>query len=222
VEGKLPARSAKQDPRSKTEAESTVVAIGFRSKTGRAIAVVLTGPRDAPEVVLRQDVVLSDPELPVSLQPYHSVMDVPWEDADRKLKRVLRAIQRVSFGEVSGIVADLRTSGASIRGVGIVGGSAHDPARIGNPHVRAHAAEGQLFRRVLEEGAAAVGLPWVSFAEAELNGAAADLLGRSAAILATQLTAMGRMGIRPWRADEKAAALAAWIVLARGTIRAGQ
>ena len=200
-----------------TKAGNSTVAIGFRAKTGRAIAVVLQGSENAPEVLRRQDVVLSDPKVAESAAPYHAAMEVPWASTAERLRGVLQAIQRVSSRGVAEIAADLRASGAEIRGIGIVGGSAQDPARIGNPHVRAHAAEGQLFRRVLEVGAADAGLTWISFPEAELNDAAAKHLHLSPAALKARLTAMGRAGVRPWRAEEKAAALVAWIVLVRPT-----
>jgi hypothetical protein len=50
--------------------------------------------------------------------------------------------------------------------IGIVVGSIIDPATIANPHIRAHAQEGQLFRTVVETAAKKLGiasynaLPW--------------------------------------------------------------
>ena len=56
-------------------------AIGFRAKTGRAISVALVGSVEAPELLWRREVALIDPEIPETSQPYHEVMDLPWEQS---------------------------------------------------------------------------------------------------------------------------------------------
>ena len=57
------------------------VTIGLKSKTGRAIAVALTGSASAPEFRLREELKLWDERKEVTIQPYHRVMELPWPDA---------------------------------------------------------------------------------------------------------------------------------------------
>ncbi len=52
--------------------EPGTASIGLRAKTGRAIVVVLCGPADAPRVLRRVEVRLTDPEVRATGQPYHS------------------------------------------------------------------------------------------------------------------------------------------------------
>ena len=67
------------------------VAVGFRAKTGRAIAVALADGAQ-PKFVSRQEISLVDPRMPETAQPYHEVMELPWDEAERKASRFERAI----------------------------------------------------------------------------------------------------------------------------------
>ena len=71
------------------------VSIGLRVKTGRAIAVLLRGPADAPTVLKRGELMLADSNEPDTWQPYHVVMDLPWVEAESHLTRSL-------FGQILG------------------------------------------------------------------------------------------------------------------------
>jgi hypothetical protein len=80
--------------------------------------------------------------------------------------------------------------------------------------MRAHALEGRLFCDLLEEAAQACRLPSFVVTERDLFGAAAERLGLRAADLPRRLAELGSAVGPPWRADEKAAALGAWLALA--------
>lgn len=108
-------------------------------------------------------------------------------------------------------------AGHEIRGVGIVVGSLIDPERIANAHIRIHALEGRLFRRVVEEGAARSGLACATWLERDLYARAGEALGLSEAALRAKAADLGRGIAGPWRAEQKVAALAAWLVLAGRT-----
>jgi hypothetical protein len=117
------------------------------------------------------------------------------------------------------LVEELRSRAGGLRGAAIVAGSDTDPAKIANPHMRAHASEGRLFPDLVEEALAACGLDCRRLVERELHGAAGKALGLPSGQVTRALAAMGRRVGPPWRAQEKAAALAAWMLLARGTAR---
>jgi hypothetical protein len=53
-------------------------AIGLKPKTGRAFAIVLCGPLNAPQLVKRSELILTDPHVPETFRPYHEVMDRSW------------------------------------------------------------------------------------------------------------------------------------------------
>jgi hypothetical protein len=92
-------------------------------------------------------------------------------------------------------------------------GSDIDPAKIANPHIRAHALEGRLFRTVLQESLESQGVSCAIFVERKVYEQAAEVLKRSEKDLKQSLTQMGRLSGGSWRGDDKLAALAAWLSL---------
>ena len=188
--------------------------LGLRVRTSRAIVVVLRGPAESPAVLRREELFLRDPKRTKIWQPYHEVIHLPWESADAKVQKMAKPIRAATSRAMSELARQVRASGYELCGAGIVGGGSQHPAKIGNPHIRAHAAEGRLFRDILETGAAACGLARRSFSEKDVYQQAASEFRCSVDALRQRVSALGSGVVRPWREDEKLAALAAWIVLA--------
>jgi len=192
---------------------TNITTIGLKSKTGRAIAVVLSGPATAPQLVSRSELILTDPRIPATFQPYHEVMDLPWSESQKKVKPFVRAIEKVAAKALAQLIHELRAQGLTVAGVGIVGSADRDLSRIGNYHIRAHAAEGLLFRQVLEFAAQANKLSHRSFIEKTLLTQAASELGLTVAQLNNHLKSIGHAAGPPWRTDHRLAATAAWLAL---------
>jgi hypothetical protein len=140
-------------------------------------------------------------------------MDMPWERATQAVRDAERTIEGAATRSLKALIDDLRSRGIDVCSVGIVGAPQRNLAAMGSPHIRAHAAEGVLFRHVLEVGAARNDLPSAVHSERGFEMAAAAGLGLSVAELRGVLADIGRALGSPWRADEKAAAMAAWIGL---------
>jgi hypothetical protein len=196
------------------KSNSEAVSIGLRAKTARAIAVVLAGPVDSPRVVRRVEVVLSDPAMPATSQPYHEVMDLPWERATVAVRKSAKKIESIASKALARLIGDAQGEGYAVRVVGIVGAGNRNLEKIGSTHIRAHAAEGVLFREVLEVAAAANKVRSRTFDQRSLDETAALELQLPIEKLKGCLGEMGRGAGSPWRADEKAAATAAWLALA--------
>lgn len=180
-------------------------AAGFRAKTGRAIAVVLCARGSAPEFIWRDEISLVDPSMPATGEPYHEVMELPWREAVVAVQPLVAAIEAVAVDALNGVIGEMRARGVDIRGVGVVGSAPRKLESIGNYHIRAHAAEGVLFRRVLENAASARSLACVGFSESEIKEQASN----------TAWKEIGRVAGAPWRTDERLAAAAAWSALSR-------
>ena len=193
--------------------KGNAVAIGFRAKTGRAVAVVLSGQSHLPFVVRKFELKLTDPKIPATFQPYHEVMDLPWEQGQKAAGKSARAIEAVARKALAKLLKELQALDLAVQGVGVVGSKDRDLARIGNYHIRAHAAEGILFRRVLELAAGSHKLRTRTFSDRELEATASSELGTRPASLKLALNDLGRALDPPWRSDEKQAALAAWLML---------
>jgi hypothetical protein len=190
-----------------------IAAIGLKAKTGRAIVVVLSGSSEAPQVIKRTELILTDPRVPATYQPYHEVMELPWKESQVKVKPFVRAIERVAAKGLAEIIGELRSEEMKIMGVGIAGAADRDLGKIGNYHIRAHAAEGLLFRQVLEFAAKANKLAYHTFSERDVQTQAATELGFTVAKLTNYLTSLGRSTGPPWRSDQRVAATAAWLTL---------
>ena len=106
-----------------------------------------------------------------------------------------------------------QSAGITVCAVGVVGAPERNLESIGSPHIRAHAAEGVLFRHVLEVGAAANNLRCAAFSERDFDAFAASRLGLSTGALRGRVAAFGQTLGRPWRADERLSAIAAWLAL---------
>lgn len=192
---------------------SSLVAIGLRAKTGRAIAVIVGGSPEAPLVIAKTEIKLFDPKIPATAQPYHEVMDLPWQESQRAVQKSARAIERVATKALAKLVKEQASNGRRVCAVGIVGAKDRDLSRIGNSHIRAHAAEGVLFRRVLDDAAVANDLPFRIFPERKFAELLKDELGSRTDSIKKSLDEAARQLPPPWRADEKLAAMAAWMVL---------
>jgi hypothetical protein len=187
-------------------------ALGFRVKSGQAIAVALSGNSSAPTPLMRALVALSDPEIEQTKQPYHAGFGTAQDDAAvvARLTSIVRGCARRS---VDALLSDSRVAGRSCRAAALVVGSVIDPETVGNPHIRAHANEGRLFRSALQEALEAHDLRCDVFLEKGLADRAAAKLHRSGSEIRRVVDGFGRALGSPWRAEEKAAAAAAWVAL---------
>ena len=187
--------------------------LGFRVKSGWAAAILLTGPVRLPRLCDIRLIDVCDPKIPATLQPYHAAMG-KLETNTARLKSRLQIVRRVTKHSVAKIVSDHRRDGHKIRRAGFVVGSQIDPTLIANPHIRAHALEGQLFRTALADALRAHEIQCVVLSEREALAKAATLLKKSPAELQSVINEMRRTARGPWRAEQKLATIAAWFALA--------
>jgi len=189
-------------------------ALGFRVKSGWAM-VVLVSASLPPVVIDRRRVELSDPAVPDSVQPFHAGLDLPRAAAAKAVARLVKCVERSSKLTLAKLIEHYRAKGLRIVGAGIVVGSTVDPQTIGNDHIRAHAEEGRLFRVVIEHALELSRLKSSVIREKDLIDEGIKLLGISGPRLRTELAKMGKAVAGSWRAEEKAASLAALMALAR-------
>ena len=106
-----------------------------------------------------------------------------------------------------------RQDGYSIRRAALVVGSRIDPASIANPHIRAHAFEGRLFRSVLEKSLQTHRIRTDVLIERDAYREAIVILKQSNEHVRRMIQILGRDTEAPWRAEQKLAAVAAWFAL---------
>jgi hypothetical protein len=194
------------------EVKPEIAALGFRVKSGWAASVLLTGAIDSPKLRDNRRIELSDPQFPETRQPYHATLGQLETDA-KKTNRRTNIVQGITKQSVTKLLADFRPSGYAIAHAALVVGSQLDPATIANPHIRAHALEGQLFRSALEEALETLGIRTAILLERDAYATAAAQLKKSTDNVRRTIQNFGRCTNGPWRAEQKLAALAAWFVL---------
>ena len=109
--------------------ESNAASIGLRAKTGRAIAVALTGPLNSPRVIKRVEFSVVDPAAPETYQPYHEVLDLPWEQAQVGAQKLARKIERIAAKALQRLVREMEATSMHENGL------ARPKLRSGDQHV---------------------------------------------------------------------------------------
>ena len=188
--------------------------LGFRVKSGWAAVVLLTGTARSPQLSDISRIELCDPRLPETRQPYHAAMGKLETNSARvnQRERVVRNISQQSLGR---LLKDYRRKGFRIVRAPLVVGSQIDPANIANPHIRAHALEGRLFRLAVAETLEDREIRTEVLLERDVYANAAAKLKQSSDDIKRVIQNIGQSAAKngPWRAEQKLAALAALFVL---------
>ena len=187
-------------------------ALGFRVKSGWAAAVLLTGPARSPQLCDVRRIDLSDPRHPETQQPYHAAMG-KLETNTTKINRRVHVVRSIARQSIAPLIATYRGNGYAITRSALVVGSQVDPDSIANAHIRAHAFEGQLFQSVLKEALQAHRIRTEVFIERDAYGQGAVKLKESNENVRRVIKNFGEHTQGPWRAEQKLAALAAWLAL---------
>jgi hypothetical protein len=189
-------------------------AIGIVVKSGWAATVLVAPSAAFIRVCDSARIELSDPATPEGRQPYHHGFGTT-RAAGPELTQLLRSVRRFGRRSVTTAIAQYSRAGHRLAGAGVVVGSTIDPSEIANDHIRIHALEGRLFRTIVEQAARRAGVRCCTWRERDLYGLAAKAFRRSEDRLREQLARRPPGVSGPWRAEQKAAALAAWLVLAK-------
>jgi hypothetical protein len=200
---------------------SAAAALGFAPHSGWSVLVALgsEGFEERPRLLARERVELCGAEDPEAKQPYHAVERLPVEMAARKLEVFRADAERRARDAVARVLASLSADGRRIAGVGIVDSAGRRGASLAATlasHALIHAADGDHFRSAIAAAAGRNGLGVTRVRAKELEARAAEALGKTPETLREMLEALRREAGPPWGADQKAAALLAWLVLKGG------
>lgn len=193
--------------------KSTQHALGFRVKSGWATSVLVEGTIQSIEVVDCRIIELSDPAIPDSRQPYHVLEDRPGPSAEKEVQHLLKVVAHTTKNSVSHLLRDYQRAGHKIFKAGLIVGSLIDPATIKNTHIRAHALEGKLFRNVVEDALSSQGISTSAVIEKNCYSTASQILNQSENELRRTMAGFKNSVPVQWRANEKAACLAAWMAI---------
>jgi hypothetical protein len=168
--------------------------------------VVVAGKIDAPQVLERRRIVIADPDMPGSKQPYHAASELPFPEGEALIRNAIESSQALALEAILASVKALRSQGHEVAGCGIVLGSGKVlPALKGilASHALIHTAEGEMFRNVLVWAAREHGLPVTGVREKGLDPASLKYI-----------KSIGKLIGPPWTQDQKYATVAALMALA--------
>jgi hypothetical protein len=173
-------------------------AVGWRSHSGWAVLVAVRGPAAFPQVLARRRIELVNDSLP--RQPYHSIAEQGL--SLREGEALITRVEKMALDAAVAATESLRDE-CGIDAVGVVGRVRVVPdelERILASHALLHAAEGDLFERVLIDAATHIGLQALVMEPASIEiPEAVDTGGK----------ALGP----PWQKDHKLAATVALAAL---------
>jgi len=193
--------------------------LAFRAHSGWAALVALAGDARSPRIALRRRVEMADPDDGAAKQPYHAAEDLKLARARSLLKRLsddARARARRALGDA---LKELRRTGFAPRSAVVLQASGRLPDRLEAilaSHAFIHSADGEHFREALAHACTRAGLTVSRLPEREILASAVAALRLSPDELQDRVAAMGREMGPPWTADQKMAAMAAWLQLAAG------
>jgi hypothetical protein len=198
--------------------------LGCAPHSGWAALVVIGGTAARPLVLARERLELADVTLAGSRQPYHAIEGLPPGEASARLAPMQASSTRLATAGIGTLAQTARAAGLELLAAGILDSA----GRSGGPleailasHAAIHTADGNHFREALAAGCAAQGLAVTRIARRELEARAARGLRRAPEELAATVARLKRDAGAPWGADQKAAALLAWWLLAN-LLRSGR
>ena len=155
--------------------------------------------------------VLADPEIPGSSQPYHAAAGLPFPEAESAVREAIESSRGLALEAMSAVAKVLRAQGHDVDGCGVLMGSGKAlPGldRILAAHPLIHTAEGAMFRDVLVWAARECRLPVTTVREKELDATSLERIG-----------SLGKLIGPPWTLDQKYATVAALMALESGRRR---
>ena len=168
------------------------------------------------EVLVRSRIEMVDPLDPESKHPYHAVESLAVEEAARRLVRHRAIAEDRASGAITSLAVDLAVRGWHLASVGLLDAANRrglSLASILASHALIHAAEGDHFREALIAAAERNDLAASRVKARDLEAQAETRLGRPVTELRETVKGLGRQVGPPWGADQKAAALLAWLLL---------
>jgi len=175
--------------------------------------VAVAGSPTEPEVLDRRRIEIAkrtDNMGPA--QPYHMARELGIGKAQKYLDREAVAARELAIAALRKVMEDFGDRRAIACGMLI--GSGRIPSTLEGTlasHPAIHTAEGEFFREAIIHAAETIKLPVRRVKEKELFEVAGVQFGIASVELRERLDGLGKILGRPWRQDEKYAALVAWL-----------
>src|SRR5580698_2425119 len=193
-----------------------LAAMGVAAHSGWAAVVALGRTPNGPIVLGRSRVDLIEEGFPESKQPYHAIEALALEEASQRLDRYRRQVEAKALAALHRLQEELTDREFRLKSVGILESSGRKGSSLESilaSHAAIHSADGDHFRNALSTAALALGFSVSRVPARDLDTRAAACLHQSLNHLGDAVRELGRQVGSPWGADQKQAALLAWLLL---------
>lgn len=191
-------------------------ALGFRTHSGWASAVLVAGRGDAIAILDRCHVVLCDSAGANSKQPFHAAEPMPFAQAESHIALCRKASENLAREAARAALVMCEQKSVRLSGVCVITASGRALPGLANilaSHALIHAAEGEFYRDAILAAAKALDIKATRLKANDALAHVAMQLGMSEGAINRALTEIGKTVGRPWTSDEKLATLAAWSLL---------
>ena len=185
---------------------------GAEARTGSAAVIVLAG--EARDRILAKNRIVMATTFETGAV-YHAAQELPLDKAAAHVEKSERRFEELAVQAIEKLRKEL---GPDARWIG--GALVSAPARpkvaladIVKAHPRVHAAEGELYKGVVERAMATAGLSVQRIAATDLVARVTEASGLRAPEVERMLAALGKASGPPWTKEQKECALAAWALL---------
>ena len=168
-------------------------------------------------MLTRSRIDLIEAGFPQSKQPYHAVEALGIEEAAQHLDRYRAQAEGMAYSALQQLDQNLGRQGYGLRSIGVLesagrkGDSLHS---ILASHALIHAADGDHFRNAVAAAYERIGLAVYRVPARDLESRAQARLHQPLSRLRSVVGDMRAQVGPPWGADQKNAALLAWLLLA--------
>jgi hypothetical protein len=197
-------------------------AIGFSPHSGWAAMIVLNNSAAGLRVLGRARVELMDAHDPESKQPYHAVEFLCVEEATGRLDGYMAVARNLAQSAIQAQAQDLKQRGFQLKSIGIVDSASRKQSALSSilaSHALIHAADGDHFRNALSAAAELLGIRVCRVQARALQDRAMNCLRLPKTRVLDTVNELGRQVGPPWGADQKQAALLAWILLKNRSLK---
>jgi hypothetical protein len=190
--------------------------MGVAAHSGWAAVVALGRSPNGPQVLARSRIDLIEDGFPESKQPYHAVEALALAEASQRLDGYRRQAEAKALAALHRLQEEVTGREFRLRSVGILESSGRKGGSLASilaSHAAIHSADGDHFRSALSTAAQALGLTVSRVPARDLDTRAAACLHQSLNHLGDAVRLLGKQVGSPWGADQKQAALLAWLLL---------
>lgn len=192
-------------------------ALGVRMHSGWGVLVAVSGDAESIEIIGRRRMVTIDASIPGARQPYHYAVSLGIGESEKYLGSCAENSERLASAAVSEVIEELEGRDYRVVGCAILLASGRPLPSLTNilaSHPLIHTAEGEFFREGVRRACQRLEISVTEIRERDLDEQAKTTFGNAANRLRRRISSLGRSTGPPWTKDHKAAALAAFIILA--------